>query len=159
TATEVEAAIDKLQKEGLKGLILDLRFCPGGLLNQGVDVGKLFLKEGTIVTIKGTKGLESVYKADGKPVGDFPMLVLINAQTASAAEILAGALKDHNRAVLLGTRTYGKGSVQSILSVDGGGALKLTVALHYLPSGRNIQKHPGAKTWGVDPDDGFYVPL
>jgi carboxyl-terminal processing protease len=159
TASEVEAAVEGLKKDGLNGLIVDLRYCPGGLLNQSVATSDLFLSEGTIVTIKGTKGEKQVFMADARTLGKFPMIVLINGQTASAAEIMAGALKDNNRAVLLGTRTFGKGSVQSILSVEGGGALKLTVALHYLPSGRNIQKHPGDVRWGVDPDDGFYIPM
>jgi carboxyl-terminal processing protease len=160
TAQEVREAVQAMQKEGLKGLILDLRFCPGGLLDQAVEVCKLFLAEGLIVTLRGQAGNENVFRADGsKTLGAFPMLLLINEQTASAAEIVAGALRDHGRAVLLGSRTYGKGSVQTLLMLDEGGAVKITSAYHYLPSGRNIQKRPGEKTWGVDPTAGFYLPL
>lgn len=160
TAAEVRETVADLQQQGLQGLILDLRFCPGGLLQQGIEVCKLFLAKGVIVTTKGPGNEESVYKADGKEsLGDFPLMVLVNDDTASAAEIVAGALRDNDRAVLLGTRTFGKGSVQSVMKLDAGGALKVTTAYHYLPSGRNIQKRPGEKTWGVDPSDGFYVPL
>jgi carboxyl-terminal processing protease len=113
-----------------------------------------------ILTTRGPGKEERVFTADGAtPLGDFPLLILINEQTASAAEIVAGALRDHNRAELLGTRTFGKGSVQTLVMLDAGGALRMTTAYHYLPSGRNIQKRPGAKTWGIDPSDGFYVPL
>jgi carboxyl-terminal processing protease len=160
TAREVRSILRQLQKDGFKGLILDLRNCPGGLLGQAVDLCKLFLKEGTILTVRGAGKTEHVWKADGKDtLGDFPLVVLINEHTASSAEVVAGALRDHKRAVLLGTRTYGKGSVQAIAKLEGGGALKVTTALQYLPSGRNIQKRPGAKSWGVDPNDGFYIPL
>ena len=143
-----------------KGLILDLRFCPGGLLSAAGDVTKLFLAKGTIVTIKGSDGTGQTLKADGgEPLGDFPLVVLLNEQTASAAEIVAGALKENDRAVLLGTRSFGKGSVQNIMPLEGGGAIKLTTAYYCLPSGRNLQRIPGEKTWGVDPTDGDYVPL
>jgi carboxyl-terminal processing protease len=160
TAAEVREAIQGLQKEGLKGLILDLRFCPGGLLDQALEACKLFVAKGVILTTRGPAKEEMVFKADGKTtLGDFPVLLLINEQTASAAEIVAGSLRDHERAVLLGTRSYGKGSVQTLVMLDEGGALKVTTAYHYLPGGRNIQKRPGAKTWGVDPSDGFYLPV
>jgi carboxyl-terminal processing protease len=160
TAAEVRAAVQGLQKKDLKGLILDLRFCPGGLLDEALGVTKLFLADGVIVTIRGPGKQESVFRADGKTtVGDFPTIVLINDQTASAAEIVAGALRDHGRAVFLGTRTFGKGSVQTLVKLDGGGALRLTTAHYYLPSGRNIQKRPGEAMWGVDPSEGFYLAL
>jgi carboxyl-terminal processing protease len=160
TAAEMRAAIQAMQKRGLKGLIVDLRFCPGGLLDQALEVCKLFVAKGTILTTRGPAKEETVFKADGKStLGDFPVLLLINEQTASAAEIVAGALRDHDRAVLLGSRSFGKGSVQALVMLDEGGALKVTTAYHYLPSGRNIQKRPGEKTWGVDPTSGFYVPL
>jgi carboxyl-terminal processing protease len=160
TASEVRESITAMQKDALKGLILDLRFCPGGLLEQAIEVCKVFLAKGVILTTRGPAMAEKTWKADGKnTLGDFPLLVLINDNTASAAEIVAGALRDHERAILLGSRTYGKGSVQSVMKLDEGGALKVTTAYHYLPSGRNIQKRPGEKTWGVDPSDGFYFPL
>jgi carboxyl-terminal processing protease len=113
------------------------------------------------VSVKDRDGKEQSWKAEGKATaGELPLIVLLNEQTASAAEIVAGALKENNRAVLVGTRSYGKGSVQSVLPIgEGQGALKLTTALYYLPNGRSIQKHPGSKDWGVDPTDGDYVPL
>lgn len=160
TAGEVRDAVKAIQKDGLKGLILDLRQCPGGLLDQALDVCKLFLDKGTLLTTRGPGQEEKVFMADGKDtLGDFPVIILINEQTASAAEIVAGALSDNKRAVLLGTRTFGKGSVQAVLKLDEGGALKMTTAYHYLPSGRNIQKRPGEKTWGIDPSNGFYYPI
>ena len=160
TAAEVQETVKDLKKQGLKGLILDLRFCPGGLLGQAIDVCKLFLDKGVILSTRGPAKAEKTWKADGnRPFGDLPLVVLINDQTASAGEIVAGALGDHERAILLGTRTFGKGSVMAIVKLDAGGALKVTTAYHYLPNGRNIQKRPGNKTWGVDPNDGFYVPL
>src|SRR5207245_5431665 len=105
-----------------------------------------------LLTTRGPAKEERVFRADGKStLGDFPMLLLVNEQTASAAEIVAGALRDHGRAVLLGSRTFGKGSVQTVVMLDAGGALKVTTAYHYLPSGRNIQKRPRETSWGVDP--------
>jgi carboxyl-terminal processing protease len=160
TAREARQAVAGLQKDGVKGLILDLRFCPGGLLTQAIDLCKLFLAKGTIVTVKGAGGKAESWTADGKgALGDLPMVLLVNGQTASAAEIVAGALRDHKRAVLVGSRTFGKGSVQAIVDLKGGGALKVTTAYHYLPSGRNIQKRPGAAVWGVDPTEGYRLPL
>jgi carboxyl-terminal processing protease len=160
TAADVRQAAEELQKHGVKGLILDLRSCPGGLLEQAIEVCKLFLSKGVIVTTRAPGKAERSFQADGKaPFADWPMLVLVNDQTASAGEIVAGALRDNNRAILLGSRTFGKGSVSSVMKLDGGGALKVTTAYHYLPSGRNIQKRPGEKIWGVDPSDGFYIPL
>jgi carboxyl-terminal processing protease len=161
TTKELREVAGKLGDQKIKGLILDLRFCPGGLLSAAVDTAKMFLAKGTIVTVKGRDGKETVFQADGQAVlGDVPLLVLVNEYTASAAEIVAGALRDNDRATLLGTRTYGKGSVQEIVKLgDEGGALKLTSAYYYLPGGRNIQKRPGEKEWGVDPTDGFWVAL
>lgn len=160
TAKETRTALQALQKEGLKGLILDLRFCPGGLLNQALDVCKMLAPEGELLTIKGVGKQVSEFKTDGKQkLGDFPVVVLVNDQTASAAELLAGVLQDRERAVILGTRTFGKGSVQSILKLDEGGALRVTTAHYYLPRGRMIHKRPGENTWGVDPNDGYYVPM
>jgi carboxyl-terminal processing protease len=160
TPNEVQETITALQKQGMKGLILDLRFCPGGLLEQAIEVCRLFVDKGVILTARGAGKEEKIWKATGKAtLGDFPLLILINENTASAAEIVSGSLRDHDRAVLLGTRTYGKGSVQGVMKLETGGALKITTAYHYLPSGRNIQKRHGEKSWGVDPTDGYYVPL
>jgi carboxyl-terminal processing protease len=160
TAKETRTAIQELQKNGLKALILDLRACPGGLLDQALSVCKLFIAQGQLLTVKGAGKSVSSFQADGKnTLGDFPMAVLINEETASAAEIVAGALNDHARAVLVGTRTFGKGSVQEIVKLDDGGALKVTTSYYFLPNGRNIQKRPGEMSWGVNPTDGYFLPL
>jgi carboxyl-terminal processing protease len=160
TPDELGDIVKGLQREGLKGLILDLRSCPGGLLDSAVKVCDLFLDEGTILTTRSPGKGERTWKADAKDtLGDFPLVVLVNEQTASAAEIVAGALRDHKRAIILGTRTFGKGSVQTLVKLEGGGALRVTTAHHFLPSGRNIQKRPGEKTWGIDPSEGFYLPI
>jgi carboxyl-terminal processing protease len=157
TGQEVKRTITELLKQGMRGLLLDLRSCPGGLLEQAIEVAKLFIAQGDILTLRGPGPTERTYKADGKTLGDFPMAVLVNEHTASSAEIVAGTLQDHGRAVLIGTRTFGKGSVQTIVDLEGGGALRVTSAYHYLPSGRNIQKRPSQKSWGVEPSDGFHV--
>ncbi|MCI0379921.1 MAG: S41 family peptidase [Gemmataceae bacterium] len=160
TAKDLRDSISAQQKDGLKGLIVDLRFCPGGLLDAALDTCKLFLAKGTILKTRGPGTQERSWEADGKDtLGDFPVVVLVNEHTASAAEIVAGSLADHQRAVVVGSRTFGKGSVQMIVKLEEGGALKVTTAYHYLPGGRNIQKRPGEAAWGVDPNDGYYVPL
>jgi carboxyl-terminal processing protease len=130
---------------GIKGLIIDVRHNPGGLLDQGVKVADRFLAEGLIVRTVGKAGKEmdrQMAHSRGTWLG-FPMVVLVDGATASAAEILAGALQDHERAVVLGTTTFGKGSVQTVMTVDGCGAkpcgLKLTVSRYYTPKGRSIQ--------------------
>jgi carboxyl-terminal processing protease len=130
---------------GIKGLILDLRHNPGGLLDQGVKVADRFVSEGLIVRTVGKGGKEmdrQMAHTRGTWLG-FPMVVLVDGATASAAEIVAGALQDHQRAVVMGTQTFGKGSVQTVMTIDGCGAkpcgLKLTVSRYYTPSGRSIQ--------------------
>jgi hypothetical protein len=160
TAADCRTALMALMQQGLKGLVVDLRHCPGGMLDAVADTANLLLNEGKIVTVKGGRQPETGLSANGSAViGNVPLLVLIDERTASAAEILAGALKDNGRATLLGTRTFGKGSVQSILPVDGEEAIRLTTAYFYLPGGRNIDRQAGANVWGVDPSDGFYVPV
>jgi len=161
TPDELGAAVRALLGQGMKGLILDLRSSPGGLLESALKCARIFLSDGTIVTTRGRDGQEQSWKADAKEaLGKFPMVVLVNERTASAAEIVAGALKDNDRAVLVGTRTHGKGSVQSVIMLkDGSGALKLTTAYFYLPRGRNIDRALGGTTWGVDPTDGDFVAL
>jgi carboxyl-terminal processing protease len=161
TPDELKKVITDLQKSGLNGLILDIRFSPGGLLQAAHEVAELFLGEATVVTIRGRDGKEQAMKSDGKKkLGDFPLVVLVNEQTASAAEVLAGALKDNKRALLVGTRTFGKGSVQSLIKLDNGiGAIRLTTSFYRSPSGRNIDRLPGEKEWGVDPSDGYFVPM
>lgn len=150
TTEEVREAMDALQAENdpLKGLILDLRDNPGGLLKQSISVSNLFLDGGDIVSIRGRGDREmETYKADeGTGKYDFPTVVLINSGSASAAEIVSGALQDNGRALVIGTNSFGKGSVQSVKPLTGGYALKYTIANYYTPSGTSIQ----AK--GIQPD-------
>jgi carboxyl-terminal processing protease len=132
----------------MQGLVLDMRNNPGGLFNQAVEVSDVFMKSGTIVSTRGrTKSMESKNTArnDGdEPI--CPMVVLVNEGTASAAEIVAGALQDSGRAVIIGTQTFGKGSVQTVIPLEDGSALKLTTAKYYTPNGRSIQAE------GIVPD-------
>jgi carboxyl-terminal processing protease len=144
-------AVEKLKKEAgnkLKGYILDLRNNPGGLLDQAIAMSDAFLDKGEIVSVKARKS-EDVQRWNAKP-GDvangLPIVVLMNGGSASASEIVAGALQDHRRAIIIGTRSFGKGSVQTIMQVTGGGAIRLTTALYFTPSGRSIQKE------GIKPD-------
>ncbi len=150
TSAEMRKAFRRLKpKKGhLRGLILDLRNNPGGLLQEAVSVSNFFLRSGLIVYTKGRDGKQNmVFKADAKGTQpDYPVIVLVNGGSASASEIVAGALQDHKRAVILGTTTFGKGSVQTIMPLDDGSALRLTTAKYYTPSGRSIQ----AK--GIEPD-------
>lgn len=150
TSSELEKAIKELKpKEGeLRGLILDLRNNPGGLLQEAVNVSNLFLDSGLIVYTKGrAAGQDMTFKADAaKTMPNFPMIVLVNGGSASASEIVAGALQDQKRAVILGTPTFGKGSVQTIFPLSDGSAVRLTTSKYYTPSGRSIQ----AK--GIEPD-------
>ena len=142
-ADELRLAVDSLRAAGMRGLILDLRGNPGGLLDMGVRVGDLFLDSGqVIVTVKGrTPESVAVFTDEhAQAWSELPIVVLVNGGSASAAEIVAGALQDHDRAVLVGSGTYGKGSAQSVFQVDGGGALKLTTAKWFTPSGRSINK-------------------
>jgi carboxyl-terminal processing protease len=144
-------ALRKLEGENkgaLKGLVLDLRNNPGGVLNGAVAVSDAFLDKGLIVYTEG-RVADSRQKYNATP-GDLangaPIVVLVNGGSASASEIVAGALQDHKRAVVLGTKTFGKGSVQTIVPVSGGAALKLTTARYYTPNGRSIQAS------GIEPD-------
>jgi len=162
TVEELRDALEQLEANDAEALILDLRFDPGGLLDAAVDVSDMFLDgDQQIVSIKGRSTPERVFEStDEGTVTDIPMVVLANENSASASEIVTGALKDNGRAKFIGTRTFGKGSVQHIRMLDGGrGAIKLTHAHYYLPSGRNIHRQPDAEVWGVDPANGFYVPM
>jgi carboxyl-terminal processing protease len=148
----VKSAIKDLKAKAgpkLTGIVLDLRNNPGGLLDQAVAVANDFLSQGEIVSTRG-RHPEDAQRYNAQPPGDLtgglPMVVLINGGSASASEIVAGALQDHHRAVLLGTRSFGKGSVQTIIQLPGHGAMRLTTARYYTPSGRSIQ----AK--GIEPD-------
>ena len=153
TATKVKSVVTQLLDEGMKGLILDLRFNPGGRLDQAKEVVDLFLEDGTIVVTRGRNRPEEVARAqkDGT-LPNFPMVVLVNEHSASASEIVAGSLMDNRRAQVVGTRTYGKGSVQEVSRLERGGELKMTVAYYYLPSGRLVHQKKGATDWGVNPN-------
>ena len=151
TATGVERAIKRFKdnaKNKLKGIVLDLRNNPGGLLDQSVKVSDAFLNQGEIVSTRSRRADEG-QRFNAKPgdVADgMPIVVLMNGGSASASEIVAGALQDHRRGIVMGTRSFGKGSVQTIIPLSGHGAIRLTTARYYTPSGRSIQ----AK--GIDPD-------
>lgn len=155
TGDELEAALDKLKAQGMKALILDLRLNPGGLLDQAVEVCQKFLPRGQlIVSTEGPDPAQnSVLRAKGR--GDelkgMPIVILVNLGSASASEIVTGCMQDLHRAVILGEKTFGKGSVQSIFPLDNVGALKLTVAKYYTPSHRVIHEH------GIEPD--IVVPM
>ncbi|MFO7559963.1 MAG: S41 family peptidase [Desulfobacterales bacterium] len=150
TTYDLEAALDKLEsgETELKGLVMDIRDNPGGLLPQAIGVSELFLEEGVILSIKGRLEKHTqIYKAHkNEKKRDYPIIVLINGGSASASEIVAGALQDHKRALVLGTTSFGKGSVQTVKLLRDGSGLKFTIARYYTPSGRSIQ----AK--GIEPD-------
>ncbi|MDA9092041.1 S41 family peptidase [Pelagibacteraceae bacterium] len=135
--------IKKFEKNNkLVGYILDLRNNPGGLLTQAISISDFFLNDGEIVSTKGRKISETrrFFSKKGDGINGKPLIVIINTGSASAAEIVSGALKDHKRAVILGERSYGKGSVQSIIPLKNGGGLRLTISKYYLPSGKSISK-------------------
>ena len=150
TTRDVRDAIDQMRQEGpIKGMILDLRNNPGGLLDQAVQLSDIFLASGTIVSTRGRIEEQNMLfeaRDDGKDEFDAPLVVLVNQGSASASEIVAGALRDHKRAMLIGTPTFGKGSVQTIIPLNDGAGLRLTTALYYTPNGISIQ----AK--GITPD-------
>ncbi|MBM4270392.1 MAG: S41 family peptidase [Deltaproteobacteria bacterium] len=144
TSDNVEEALEVLGKDhegGIRGLVLDLRNDPGGLLSQAVKVADEFLESGMIVYTDGRIETQNqkYFAHKSSSYTDFPMVVLVNGGTASAAEIVAGALQDHKRALVLGTKTFGKGSVQTILPLDDSSAIRLTTARYYTPAGRSIQ--------------------
>ena len=143
TTSDVENAIRGLKKQGMKKLILDVRYNPGGLLNQAIEISELFLKQGNVIvsTLGRTQRTESRARRDGLIGAEVPMAVLVNQGSASAAEIVSGALQDWDRALVVGKTSFGKGSVQTIFPLDNqGNALKLTTAFYYLPFGRCINK-------------------
>ena len=152
TTGKLRPLLERLLSQGMKGLVLDLRFNPGGRLDQAEQVVDLFLEDGVIVVTKGRSRPESVRRATAPgTLPNFPMVVLVNEHSASAAEIVAGSLMDNRRALVVGARTYGKGSVQEVTRLDRGGELKMTVAYYYLPSGRLVHHKKDATDWGVNP--------
>jgi carboxyl-terminal processing protease len=169
TADELTRVIDGLQKADMKGLVLDLRTNPGGLLKSAVDVSSMFLEPGKgIVETKGRqkddKETHSARRMSGvEQTAKYPIAILLNRFSASASEIVAAALQDYGRAVIIGERSYGKGSVQNVIAMEGGQtALKLTTASYHRPSGKNIHRFPDSKEeedWGVKPNEGMEVKL
>jgi carboxyl-terminal processing protease len=170
TTAELTKVVAGLQKAGMAGLVVDLRGNPGGLLRSAVEVSSLFLPEGKIVV--STKGRnnqkdETFLSRSVSPSVDtskpYPLVILINRFSASASEIVAAALQDHLRAIIIGERSYGKGSVQNIIPMEANtSALKLTTASYWRPSGKNIHRFPESKEddeWGVRPSDNFEVKL
>jgi carboxyl-terminal processing protease len=142
TADEIRQAVRSLEGRGAKGIVLDLRNNPGGILEQAVATSNLFLRQGQeVLTQRGRQGESQSYVATERPAApSIPLVVLTDGGSASASEIVAGALQDHDRALVVGTTSFGKGLVQTVLPLDGGYALKLTTAKYYLPSGRSIHK-------------------
>lgn len=143
---DMKKALENLQAKGMKGLIFDLRSNPGGELGQSIKIASMFIENGKIVSTRQKKGEESVYTREGKYFGNFPMVVLINGGSASASEIVSGALKDHKRAILIGEKTFGKGSVQTLLPLPDGDGIKITIAKYYTPNGVSIDGT------GIEPD-------
>ncbi|MDD5482082.1 MAG: S41 family peptidase [Kiritimatiellae bacterium] len=155
TAGALQKALESLLEQGMQALILDLRNNPGGLLSSAIEVSQKFLKGGEkIVSTRGRPGagVQNQYASRGKyHYTDFPIVILINGGSASASEIVAGALQDYKRAILVGEKTFGKGSVQSVLSLDDGSAIRLTTAKYYTPNERMIHDK------GIEPD--VYIPM
>ena len=137
---DMKKSLEDLQAKGMKALVLDLRSNPGGELSQSIKIASMFIDKGRIVSTK------QIYQREGKYFGDFPLVVLINGGSASASEIVSGALKDHKRAVLVGEKTFGKGSVQTLLPLPDGDGIKITIAKYYTPSGETIDGT------GIEPD-------
>ena len=164
TVKELRTALDDLKQRHVRGLVLDLRFNPGGLHRSAIEVSNLLISSGRIVSTKGRNTPERVWDAHGSAVFEgFPMVILVNHYSASASEIVSACLQDHKRAVVMGERTWGKGSVQNIIELESGrSALKLTTAAYKRPSGKNIHRFPNSKDtdeWGVMPDLGYELGL
>ena len=163
--TDMRRIVRELEKQGIKGLILDLRFNPGGLLPSAVDICDLFIDDGVIVSIKQRTGREDTYTGehDGSML-NFPMVVLVNGSSASGSEIVAACLQDHKRAIIMGERSYGKGSVQNIVPFKPtGGEIKMTTASFWRPNGKNLNKSSTSgkdeDEWGVTPDKNYILNL
>ena len=162
TVDELEAVLKKLTDSDMRGLILDLRFNPGGALGAAIEICDMFVDEGAIVSVKGRVTDEKTWFASkGKTLTRVPMAVLINHYSASASEVVSACLQDSKRAKIVGERSFGKGSVQNVIDMDGG-ALKLTTSGYFRPSGHNIHREEDfteEDEWGVTPDNGMAVKL
>ena len=145
-AEQMQEAIEELAEQQISGFVLDLRGNPGGLLFSSVEIARMWLEEGAIVSTKNRKGSDQKFFANGKALTDLPLVILVDRYSASASEILAGALQENNRATIVGTRTYGKGTVQSVHSLSDGSGLAVTIAQYYPPSGMDINYQ------GIAPD-------
>ena len=146
-AAEVAHAIARMEAKGANGYILDLRNNPGGLLQSGIDIARLWLKESTIVYTVNRQGVQDSFEAGGEPLTDDPLVVLVNQGTASASEILAGALQDNGRAQLMGEKTFGKGLIQSLFNLSDGSGLAVTIAHYETPNHHDINRQ------GIEPDE------
>jgi C-terminal peptidase prc len=165
TASDLTQVVRTLKRQGMRALVLDLRFNPGGLLNSARTISDLFIKDGPIVSIRRPrKGQEDRMRGRAGNSGEegFKMVCLVNGYSASASEIVSAALQDHKRALIMGERSYGKGSVQNIQDFDGG-QIKITIASFWRPSGKNLNKSSTSgkddDTWGVTPDKGYVLSL
>lgn len=143
---QVHAEVDDMLADGVRGVVLDLRDNGGGLFQEAVGVASTFIEDGEIVTYRQRSADDIVYEAEGDAYEDLPLVVLVNEGTASASEIVAGALQDRERAMIIGTTTYGKGSVQEVVPLTDSSALKLTIAAYFTPNGSDINGD------GIDPD-------
>jgi carboxyl-terminal processing protease len=153
SARELNEALRDARSQGMRGLVLDVRYNPGGLLDVAISIVSNFVESGEVVSTRGRRDREIRERVAGRALySDIPLVVLVNKASASASEILAGALQDHGRAIVLGERTFGKGSVQHIRPLSSDARLKLTTALYYLPSGRSPHRDPDSEVWGVDPN-------
>ena len=167
SAADMQKVVKKLSKDGVKGLVLDIRFNPGGYLGAAVQISDLFIDDGVIVSVREGNSRDRERSYRGQHAGsylDFPMVCLVNDMSASGSEILSACLQDQGRAIIMGERSYGKGSVQNVEEHDlTGGKIKLTVATFWPPSGRNLNKPSTSgkesEDWGVRPDKGFALKL
>ncbi|MBC7881598.1 MAG: PDZ domain-containing protein [Anaerolineae bacterium] len=151
-APQMQLAIDTLSAQGAKGWILDMRGNPGGLVEAAVEIANLFLEDGTIVSVVDRQGLRETLRADGRPHTKLPVIILVDGGTASAGEILAGALQDNRRATLVGATTFGKGIIQQVNTLSNGAGVNVTIAHYLTPSGKDIHKK------GIVPDVKALIP-
>ncbi len=165
SSREVRQALEEMGADtgAIKGLVFDMRWNPGGVLDDAIRMADFFLDEGVIVSTNGRGYDERITRATKRgTLPEFPIVLMVNDTSASASEVLAGALSENDRAIVLGTRSFGKGSVQSVYNLPSstdGSELKMTEQLYYLPSGRSIHRMNDSAVWGVDPTAGFYVPI